>query len=65
MHSQLYAQMIRIQQEEIAARTIHRHDVHDIAGGATPRSRRMRRRAAKAIAALGVWASSPPPARPA
>lgn len=54
MYSLLYAEMIRARQEEIASRTIYPHDVQDVRAPAGRPSGRIRGRARRAIAALGV-----------
>jgi hypothetical protein len=51
MYSLLHAQVIRTQQEQIAARAIHHVDVRVVSAS---RSRRLRRRAVNTVAALGV-----------
>ncbi len=47
MYSPLHIQMIQVQQEEIAARAIRRHEVQEVRA-ATPCDRRTRRRLGKA-----------------
>jgi hypothetical protein len=54
VYSQLHTQMIRSRQEEIAARTIHRHDAPDAGVGATWGSGRIRRLAGQVVAGLAV-----------
>lgn len=54
MYSLLHAQMIRTQQEQIAARAIHRQEAQNVSAATACRSERVRRRAVTAIAALGL-----------
>jgi hypothetical protein len=57
MYSLLNAEMIRTQQDEIAARATRRADLQDARAVGASRHRRVRRRAVTAIAAFGVCAA--------
>ncbi|HTX09853.1 MAG TPA: hypothetical protein VME22_14635 [Solirubrobacteraceae bacterium] len=58
MYSPLYIPMIRAEQEEIAARAMHRHQVRELRAADTTRSGRTLRRAGKAVAAFVAYAAA-------